>query len=80
MGCCNSPEIIDDKEINANSLLNRNNKYDNSETEEDLMSILYLKISNLIINNPFYEISLSNFESTINTLNNKRIFRYKNNN
>ena len=74
MGCGSSPHIIENKEINASSLLSSNiiKKYknNNSETEEDLMPILYLKISNFITNNPFYEISLSNFEITINSINN----------
>lgn len=60
MGCSSSPEIIDNPE---------KNKFENEE--EDLMPILYLKLSNLITNNPFYNVSLSDFENTINSLNEK---------
>jgi hypothetical protein len=36
-------------------------------------SILYLKVSKLITNNPFYDISLSDFENFLNSLNDKAI-------
>ena len=71
MGCGSSPEVIDKKEKNLSSFISLQvigNRLDISDIGEDLMPILFLKISNLITNNPFYKISLSDFENTINIL------------
>lgn len=74
MGCGCAPEVLEnrEKEINLNSNFSSHifssdiiKKY---KVEGDLNSILFLKISNLILNNPFYNISLSDFEHTINSL------------
>ena len=84
MGCGSSPEVIDKKEKNLSSFISSQvigNRLDISDIGEDLMPILFLKISNLITNNPFYKISLSDFENTINILkfklNNEQILDIK---
>lgn len=61
MGCSCSPEIIDNSIIVV------------EEKIENLISLLFLKISKLITKNPFYNVPLSDFENTLNSLNNNTI-------
>ena len=44
-----------------------------NELSEDLISILYLKINKLIIDNPFQKVQLSEFENNLNNINKKII-------
>lgn len=60
MGCSCTPEVIDFSLIEE-------------EEEKNLISLLFLKISQLIIKNPFYNVPLSDFENTLNSLNNNAI-------
>lgn len=60
MGCSCTPEVIDFSIIEE-------------EEEKNLISLLFLKISQLIIKNPFYNVPLSDFENTLNSLNNNAI-------
>jgi len=62
MGCSNSPKTFDnqgniDIDIRQNIIDNINNK-----KSEDIIHILYLKITKLIIDNPFYKISIDSFK------------------
>jgi len=62
MGCSNSPKTFDnqgniDIDIKQNIIDNINNK-----KSEDIIHILYLKITKLIIDNPFYKISIDSFK------------------
>ena len=61
MGCSCSPEIKDNSIIVV------------KEKIENLISILFLKITKLITKNPFYNVPLSDFENTLNSLNNNTI-------
>lgn len=60
MGCSCTPDVIDFSLIEE-------------EEEKNLISLLFLKISQLIIKNPFYNVPLSDFENTLNSLNNNAI-------
>ncbi len=60
MGCSCTPDVIDFSLIEE-------------EEEKNLISLLFLKISQLITKNPFYNVPLSDFENTLNSLNNNAI-------
>jgi len=74
MGCSGAPEVFEkEKKINSflsSEIIEKNSIY---ELNEDLNSILYLKINKLILDNPFYKIPLLEFENTLNNIKNKTI-------
>lgn len=72
MGCSGTEVIEREKEIKASSLLS-SGIINKNALDDDLMTILYTKINKLIKVNPFYDISLKDFQKTINELNLKII-------
>ena len=76
MGCSCAPEVFEEeKKINSilsSQIMEKNSIFGN-ELSEDLISILYLKINKLIIDNPFYKVQLSEFENNLNNINKKII-------
>ena len=64
MGCSCTPDVIDFSLIEE-------------EEEKNLISLLFLKISQLITKNPFYNVPLSDFENTLNSINNNAIKEQK---
>ena len=76
MGCSGAPEVFEEeKKINSflSSQIIEKNSIFGYELNEDLISILYLKINKLIIDNPFYKVQLSEFENNLNNINKKII-------
>lgn len=71
---CGRTEVIEgrEKEIKASSLLS-SGIINKKALDDDLMTILYTKINKLIKVNPFYDISLKDFQKTINEIKNKII-------
>ena len=74
MGCSGAPEVFEEekkiKSLLSSEIIEKNSIF---ELSEDLIPFLYLKINKLILNNPFYKISLLEFENTLNNIKNKTV-------
>ena len=75
MGCSGPQKVIEENKSKINPLGSGKisiNIIKKDASNEDLMTILYLKITKLITNNPFYDFTLIEFDTTLNDLNDKR--------
>lgn len=75
MGCGGPQKVIEENKSKINPLGSGKisiNIIKKDASNEDLMTILYLKITKLITNNPFYDFTLIEFDTTLNDLNDKR--------
>ena len=63
MGCSHGPITVENKEVNIDSDINQN-LFDNANNKqsEDIIHILYLKITKLIKDNPFYKTPIDSFK------------------
>ena len=75
MGCGGPQKVIEENKSKINPLGSGKisiNIIKKDASNEDLMTILYLKITKLITYNPFYDFTLIEFDTTLNDLNDKR--------
>ena len=69
MGCGYPPKTLE-KELEINNEENEKLNYEENQINKDISFILHQKLEKFIKINPFYNISLSEFEETINAIKN----------